>query len=196
MCSSDLVFGIFIKEYENYYYISALMNAPTENGEGSQYIHYSSMIEHDKIYNNSFDTPEEREWYCNVHHILDTVTKHKKLGYIHYNKGSKLMTPKGVKKVHVNGVVGVCLKEDGIKIINGINCKHIEFSHRFSVMGHWRYYHNDPEFVGYDKKGNKRENGRTWVNCYDKQKDKARKKGQIRFVNEYERTHGKMDEVA
>lgn len=193
-----LIQGVLIQERDNSYYISCLMTNELESeeqfvlGNGVELIHYSCIMGHDKIESGEFDTPEEEEFYCQMHILLELVTKHKKLGYIHYNQGSKIMTPKGVRKVHVNRVVGVCLKEEGVKIINHLNSKYIEFSHQFPCMAHWRYYPNNPEFEGKDQKGNRNQFGRTWVSSSVKGKDKKKKKGQIRYVNQYERQYGKM----
>lgn len=197
-----LILGVLIHEHENSYYISCLMTNEVPRDEitrginNLEPIHYSCIINHESVETGVFDTPEEEEFYIQMHVLLELVTKHKKLGYIHNNQSMKMNTPKGVKKVHVNRVIGVCLKEEGVKIINNMNSKFIEFSHQFPCMAHWRYYPNSPEFEGKDIKGNKNQLGRTWVKGCIKGRDKNKKKGQIRYVNEYERIHGKMDEVA
>ena len=178
-------FGILVKKFSDHYYISAYFWAnPTQN------VCYNAIFHFSDIENDTFETPTEKEWFARVHHILELVTKHKKLGYIYNNKPSKIQTPKGVKKINVSRVINICLKEEGVKIVSTLKSKHIEFSHEFPAIAHWRYFPNRPDFIGKDPMGNRNQEGRTWVNEAIKGKGKPRIRGQIRHVNEYKRICG------
>lgn len=89
--------------------------------------------------------------------------------------------PEGSKKKrYISKDIVFIVADNPTRRSKALVSRDIDWSHAFDVRGHWRYY-DKSDFVGYDRKGNKNQRGRTWVSHYQKNKDKEHQK-KIRVI--------------
>lgn len=76
-------------------------------------------------------------------------------------------------------------REVQIKNYQELTGNHIDFSHRFEVMGHWRRCNR----IGLDQYGNRTEIGRTWVNQFVKGPEDKPLIKKTRAIDTFQSTH-------
>ena len=114
------------------------------------------------------------EFYDFLYFTTDLIQKRRTLGRETVNKTFSCRVGKKVKRFVRDTVFIIAGREDR----RSFGTRKVDWSHRWEVRGHWRYYRT-PGFIGYNEAGEYCEEGRTWIRASEKGKGDMVKKSRV-----------------